>query len=436
MSAHRFAVQLQGGGAARRGRGAPGHVLEVEGNLFTGERHFEEEFETPTTLESDLLRLAAAIFAADRAAPRGQREDICRTFELRVPVTNLARLLPLVPQVENILWLLSNDGWNINLEAAPGTAESEFDAPSPAGKTLLFSGGLDSLAAAVEFGRGPGPLELVSHVTRNTFTSGAQRDLAHLVSEEGGVVRHRRFFVSSRDGGPTALKHAEENSQRTRSFVFLTLGALVGRRTGHHELVYLAENGQMAIHLPLSQGRIGAFSTHTAHPDVLVAMQGFLSAALDVPITIENPYVYRTKREVVEVVATALPRAIPDAHSCWKNARLPAGTTHCGECIPCYVRRVAVEHVMTSDPTRYARDVWTENVRGLPPEDDGRRNLMDLVEFVRRFRDGSGEDLMSEFPELYSANMDAEAVIEMYRRFAFEASEVLGRYPRVAPVLA
>ena len=55
-----------------------------------------------------------------------------------------------------------------------------------------------------------------------------------------------------------------ENSQRTRSFLFLVLGALAARRAGHIEIVYLAENGQMAIHLPLTQGRIGAFSTHTA----------------------------------------------------------------------------------------------------------------------------------------------------------------------------
>jgi hypothetical protein len=191
----------------------------------------------------------------------------------------------------------------------------------------------------------------------------------------------------------------------------------------------------MAIHLPLTQGRIGAFSTHTAHPDVLVAMRNFLAAALGVQITIENPYVYRTKREIVEVIAQTLPGAIPEAHSCWKNARLPAGTTHCGECVPCYVRRVAIEPV-TTDRTRYARDVWTENIQALPPEDDGRRNLMDLLEFVRRFRVDSAEDLMSEFPELYSPNIDADAVIAMYRRFAVEATEVFRRYPEVVPFLS
>ncbi len=437
MIVHRFAVTTGPSGPV--GTGSAGklvNVLQVDENLFTGERQFADNFGAPTTLESDMLRVAAAIFAADRAALRGVREDVCRTIQLTVPVVNVSRLLPLIPQVEEVLRLLSNDAWEIALDATAGVPERAFAVVPPAGKTLLFSGGLDSLAAAVEFGVGPGELELVSHVTRNTFTSGAQRVLAERVERSGGRIRHRQFFVSSRDGGPTNLKHAEENSQRTRSFIFLVLGALVARRTGHLEIVYLAENGQLAIHLPLTQGRIGAFSTHTAHPDVLVAMREFLSAALEAAITIENPYVYSTKREVVQQIASTIPDAIAEAKSCWKNARLPAGATHCGECIPCYVRRIAVEHLLTTDPTAYARDVWNENVRSLPPEDDGRRNLMDLVEFIRRFQTETGEELMSEFPELYSENMDAEAVIAMYRRFANEAAHVLGGYPHVVPIMA
>ena len=62
--------------------------------------------------------------------------------------------------------------------------------------------------------------------------------------------------------------------------MFLILAALVARRLGRRDLLMIAENGQMAIHLPLSTARIGAFSTHTAHPDVLDSMQTILSSAL------------------------------------------------------------------------------------------------------------------------------------------------------------
>ena len=114
----------------------------------------------------------------------------------------------------------------------------------------------------------------------------------------------------------------------------------------------------MAIHLPLTQGRIGAFSTHTAHPDILVNMEAFLSEALDAPFQISNPYIHLTKAEVVKKVIDLFPDLIPTANSCWRNARLPAGTTHCGECIPCFIRRIAIEYVMSEDLTAYGRDCW------------------------------------------------------------------------------
>jgi hypothetical protein len=44
------------------------------------------------------------------------------------------------------------------------------------------------------------------------------------------------------------------------------------------QLIYIAENGQMAIHLPLTQARIGAFSTHTAHVQNLAEQSGQLES--------------------------------------------------------------------------------------------------------------------------------------------------------------
>src|SRR5262249_56242187 len=138
------------------------------------------------------------------------------------------------------------------------------------------------------------PRHLVSHVTHNTATRTTQTKLAAMLKKHRFNVYHNRFFVSSRNGEPGTVPHDGETSQRTGSFLCMTLGALTARRKGYRDVLFLAENGQMAIHLPLTQGRVGAFSTHTAHPDVLVGMQAFLSAALDYPLTISNPYVHKT----------------------------------------------------------------------------------------------------------------------------------------------
>ena len=412
---------------------ANGHILEEGENLITGTRDFRAQFGSATSLEQDLLTIASSVFAADRASKRGERENISRHITLDIPVTNVATLMPLIIDMEEALYLLSQDNWQIKLRNRPGKTEQPQQHKKSTGKTLLFSGGLDSLAAAVEFGHETNGLQLVSHKTRNPVTDAAQKSLVDLLTNSGFNITHQQFLVSSKDGGATNLKHAEENSQRTRSFVFLILGALVARRTNHHDIVYMAENGQMAIHLPLTSGRAGAFSTHTAHPAVIAKTSHFLTSAMCVPLNIVNPYVSRTKKEVIEPIVNHLAAAIPLSTSCWRNARITTTATHCGACVPCYIRRIAIES-WQSDPTKYERDVWSEAVP--TAEDDGHRNLVDLLEFVHQFSTQTDADLMANYPELYSPHLNARAAIEMYRRFAVEATSIFNNYPKVTALLA
>ena len=196
----------------------------------------------------------------------------------------------------------------------------------------------------------------------------------------------------------------------------------------------LAENGQMAIHLALNAARIGPFSTNTAHPHVLALMQEILCAALGIGLVIRNPYVEKTKAEVVATVATTMPLAIPVSTSCWKNTRLQAPATHCGACIPCIVRRIAVEtHI--PDATAYARDCWGTPLEDLEADDELRRNLADYAEFVRRIESESPGEIMRVWPELRSQYFNADPVIAMYKRAAAEARAVLLKYSAVAPLL-
>lgn len=408
-------------------------TLDTSSNLFTGEKSFIEEFGNPTTLEADLLLIGSSIFAADRACERGEREDYQRRIEISVPVVNVSRLVPMKPQLERILRILSNDAWRIELRQAPGVTEEDMFLPQSIGQVLLFSGGLDSVAAAVALWEQHGQLELVSHVTRNQHTSRAQTSLVEVLRSNGIEFPHRQFFVSSRSS--EQAEHDVEDSQRTRSFLFLTLAALVARRTQHYEIVYLAENGQMAIHLPLTSGRIGAFSTHTAHPEFLRTMEGFLAHVLNAPISITNPFLYRTKAEVIQTLVTKVPKLVDISQSCWRNARLPPGVTHCGECIPCFIRRIAIEFHVSADPTTYKSDPWKKDVLSLPSDDLARRNLVDLIEFILKIEKSSAEEIMSEWPELYSRYFDAYEVIDMYKRFAREARIVLVRYPSMKRLL-
>jgi 7-cyano-7-deazaguanine synthase in queuosine biosynthesis len=417
-----FLVERDGSAAA-----LSDSVGDLHYDLVTGEADLANQLGPLTSLEADLLILAAAVYAADRASRRGERENVCRSIEIEIPVVNVLRLLPAIRLIEEILYRLANDRWILTLTQLAGQPESvPKRAKSGKGTVLLFSGGLDSLAAAIEFHRVREPLTLISHRTRNNVVKHAQDTLAALLAEHGYGSPHIPVFVSSRGPG-----HDEEESQRTRSFLFLILGFIAARRLRRRRVVMLAENGQMAIHLPLTPGRVGAFSTHTAHPSVVSGMQELLGSVASVELQIVNPYLSLTKGEVVRKVTQALPSALGIANSCWRNARLTKGT-HCGECVPCILRWIAISQ-SCADPTEYAREAWTEVFANLDPADRGRRNLSDLAEFAVFFGTRSDDDIMSEWPELYE--IDGQAAIAMYRRFASELKRSFSRYPHLQPLV-
>lgn len=411
-------------------------ILQAGANLQTGEKKFEAYFGKATSLERDLLLIASSIFAIDRCVARGEREDLVRGFDVSIPVVNIGRLQPLRPVLEDLLRLLSNDAWRITFRHQAGEPDEESPLGNKPGRTLLFSGGVDSMAAALQLGLEGGALQLVSHTTHNQRISGVQDDLFAMLRELGLDPVHRKFQVSAMSKPPGEdLTFEAESSQRTRSFLFLTLAVLCARRAEHKEVVYIAENGQMAIHLPLTQGRIGAFSTHTAHPDVLAKAQQFFSSATGFSVRIYNPYVHKTKAEVTKIVWDNLKPALAKTISCWKTARLTDAVTHCGFCVPCIIRRVGIEF-HGADPTAYARDLFSESFSELAPSDDGRRNLADFGEFVMRISNYPEMEIMTEWPDLYSEEIDAPAVIRMYKRAAFEAKSVLKKYPGLAPILS
>lgn len=426
---------------ARRGgsdTGSTDAILDATKNLLTGERRFKTEFGGVSSLESDLLLLAAVVYATDRCTKRGEREDAPRDIQISVPVVNVGALQPEIRRVEQILRKLSSDSWTLTLRQVSGKVEQLPKQSPTSGKTLLFSGGLDSLAAAIELGIAGEQLQLVSHITHNQPTAAAQEQLVEMMSSSLGLsFEHRRFLVSAKSSSPSPqLTFDAESSQRTRSFLFLTLAALCARRVGHTRVVVIAENGQMAVHLPASEGRIGPFSTRTAHPEILKLMEQFLSSVLDVSISIENPYLNRTKAEVILPVIQRLPAAIPIAVSCWKNARLSGTATHCGFCIPCIIRRIAIETYLT-DTTAYARNLFVENLSvASVDDDDGRRNLIDYGLFARTVLDTPSSEVTIVWPELISPHIAAADSMSMYKRAANEAQAVFAKYPGLAPLLA
>jgi 7-cyano-7-deazaguanine synthase in queuosine biosynthesis len=418
---------------------APALLLQPGGNLYTGINAFSKSFANPTSLENDTLIVASAIYACDLAFKRGERENITRNIELTVPVVNFQAFERLKDELEYILYVLSHDSWNISFERAKGAPEETKDWPSVAGKTLLFSGGLDSLAGAVDLldELGPDHIQLASHVTANQLTKSSQDHLADYLGKKYKTNPQR---IVVRTGGRKfgSLKFPSdterEETQRTRSFMFLVIAALAARRTGKSKIVMIAENGQMAIHLPLSAARIGAFSTHTAHPEFVAKIGEYFTRLFGYPIYVENPYLYRTKAEVVAKLVEAHKAAISFSVSCWRGSRLGKSYNHCGQCVPCLIRRIALESHNLVLP-EYERDLLSEDVGALAPDDEGKRNLVELGEFAYAFEMQTDGELLFNYVDLINEQIDSTAAIGMYRRFANETRAVFGSYPGIGSLL-
>jgi 7-cyano-7-deazaguanine synthase in queuosine biosynthesis len=415
--------------------------LQLGGNLLTGAAGLSAvAVGRLSSLEEDTLNVLAAIYGSDLAVKRGYGEGFVRDIRLGVEVSNRQAFEAIRADLQYALWVLSSDNWTVEFIARAGAGEATHEWPRGLGRTLLFSGGLDSYAAATEYVSQGEPLRLVSHVTQNRVIGETQEALYGRLQGLAKTPLERtaiRVSGRTRKGWPFPQDQEREDTQRTRSLLFLGLASLVARRTGFDEIVAIAENGQMAINLPLTAARVGPFSTHTAHPEFLALAEGLFSALLNHRFTIRNPYVYLTKSEVIDRIPDGECRAgIVETVSCWRASRV-GPSRHCGDCVPCLVRRFALESRGIAQ-AEYARDLLREDIGRLDQFDPGKRNLVEMIEFSKRILRKAplgSQAVVEEFPDIAGVGIQIEEAVGVYARFATETMNVLAQYPGVAGIL-
>jgi hypothetical protein len=293
---------------------------------------------------ADLIEVATYVFAADQVTRRGGQTasrlatDWRRDFRFISPVRNPNRWND--PEVrsslERLLGFMSDDSFRFEFVAArdpPPTIEY-LDFGGVGGEVLLFSGGLDSLAGAIErLSDASARLLLVSHVS-STKTGHRQKLLAGELSRR---FPNRIVHVPAR----IRLIRIEpvESTQRTRSFLFGALAGAVAHVLGAPGFS-LFENGIVSFNLPIASQVVGAAATRTTHPRVLRDLSGFLSALLGAEMDVQNPFLWKTKSEVaarlLELRQADLARHTVSCSSIYWSTRMKP---HCGCCSQCLDRR-------------------------------------------------------------------------------------------------
>ncbi|MHA6694848.1 queuosine biosynthesis protein queC [Homoserinimonas sp. A520] len=301
---------------------------------------------------ADLVHIAAGAYMADRSTKRGVRfsRDIALHVSVLAPDAWTDELLD---TTADLLGWLTGDNWNLTVTTAPEISfENTFEIGGGSPVSLL-SGGLDSYLGAIQLLKSGTTPTFVGHKDTATSIRGAQAAVETWLAQS---------FVPAPSYTRLQLAQAtrrREPSSRSRAFMFLSLGVAVACSTGSKNLI-VPENGYTGINLPLRPNRGGALSTRSTHPETFRRVSHIL-AALDIELTISNPFEWMTKGEAMESVRdTHPPAGWEDAAaktlSCSKldgNWFAGSPNLNCGLCVPCMVRRATFVKASILDTTPY-----------------------------------------------------------------------------------
>jgi 7-cyano-7-deazaguanine synthase in queuosine biosynthesis len=402
----------------------------------------------------DLLRIGQAAFLADRAFRRGKHLGQ-RTRRLRVivPVEDPKCCTGAVAQINQLATFVSNDEWEfefVKLHQAKSRAVRYDLAPNTC--ISLFSGGLDSLCgAAAALKRGDCPIFVTHSPPANERVSGAvsrlTKELGLSVPSHQVVGFHFQASDRARDGRRRLFP---ERSRRTRPMFYLCLAGAVALECGVSR-IYLNENGVLAINLPLNFNFHGSQISRHAHPETLRRFKSLLLKFWDgkeAPSVI-NPFINQTKGEQLSILGPASSLAA-ETISCeyaghqiarmigWlkENNHSYQNVRECGLCLPCLVRRIAMNFAGLADGRHhYAFDVSRAlrtpgRYKDHPLFSFLETSPRDLLGFTQRIQ----RTTPSEFVLGYAIHLSLlnepdktsnRATFELYQRFAEQTNSLL-----------
>jgi hypothetical protein len=348
--------------------GSPSHV-----NLHIGDLSKRLADNIPDVL-TDMLEIAAYVYCADQFTKRGtsQMTDMGaewrRKFRFKIPVrrSDIWSKDEIRDALTETLGFLSEDEFEFDFVQATNSVPLQSYLPfsDPAAQTvspdeiILFSGGLDSLAGAVDaLIGGQKRAALVSHQGSKV-----------IASKQGALVAALRdrtkpaslFYVPVKIN--KGQEEATEFTQRTRSLMFATLGLIVARMFERNELSFY-ENGVVSINLPIAEHVLGARASRTTHPRVFTDCSQLFSLLLSDKFTVHNPYLWKTKSDVVRVLADKqCADLITNTLSCTRVREATKRKQHCGVCSQCVDRRFGIlaAGMAAHEPAdNYAVDLFT-----------------------------------------------------------------------------
>lgn len=326
-------------------------------------------------LALDLVRIASYAYCADQAISRGGETDVMledwrRDMRLCIPVSDpdFWSASDVAEALGDALNFVSEDFWQFAFVHAHDAVRIETQPRLALGEkrptvVALLSGGLDSaastFAACAEQAARP---FLVSH-----------RPSPVVAHHQNAVIERLRetfpkwSFPAASPWINRCDGDAADDTQRTRSFLFLSLAACAARELAIPE-VLASDNGVVSLNIPINDQLVGARASRSTHPKFLQRFNRLTRTIwpAEAPV-VSNSLLFKTREEVVQMVAKyAGPGLIRSTVSCQSPYRKRAGVKHCGVCSQCVGRRFATIGARYGDydsPDGYQVDIFADELK-------------------------------------------------------------------------
>jgi len=393
-------------------------------------RFVDDVFHLPDRI-LDLLEIAAYVFAADRSTPRGPKDAVefhawSRSMHLVIRVRDHAFWeRPVVKEKLSAALVFMTGDREYTFEFLPGhrtPPTSLFDKEDfkieARGQAcvILFSGGLDSLAGVLDrLHTTNEDIYLISHRSGQPITKHTQNCLVEFLKQTyPGRIHHYSFECG------LSKKRAEEETQRTRAFLFGSIAfALAHRLSQTHFFVY--ENGITSLNLLRRQDLINARASRTTHPKTLALMSNFLAEVQSVPVEILNPFWQQTKTDVFQLLDRVEGRnLISSAVSCSKTFQRLEPATHCGCCFQCIDRRFAAYASGLQEVDNcgiYSKDIFTDSIDSPETRTTALDYLRQAISFAKSTDDGFYHEHLHELVDIVDyidASGESDAIEKLW----------------------
>ena len=375
---------------------------------------FDRFVDTPQDLPEriiDLLHIASYVFCADRCANRGARSSISnaswsRSWRFTIPVIdwNFWTTDEVHMALSKALAFMTGDrSYEFHFTKAEHRPlkDEQYQTSLFSGEEfryqfgkdtdiMLFSGGLDSLAGAIERLEeySNRQLCLINHMSNNR-TIRTQRALARQLKER----YPDRVYPYTFECRFKKLKSRDE-TQRTRMFLFSAIAFSICYLYSKDEL-YIYENGITSLNLSKQTDVINARASRTTHPKVIGLLQLFYKK-LSPDFQIITPYYAKTKADIVNVFKLYhAENLIQSSVSCSTTRNEHEEFPHCGCCSQCIDRRFAVYAAGLQDlDFTYSLDILDDELN-----DETQQRVSSTIFFAENGIGDSKYDFLKKHPQ-------------------------------------